>query len=320
MAWIIGIDEAGYGPNLGPFVMSLVACRVESLPQDDHPDLWQWLGSAVRRGGEKDDGRLLIDDSKVVHNGSRGPLRLEQGVLALWEESLPVQLAHLVGGLCPEDRAELAGEIWYTGTSPVPGHAESALVSDVRQRFRQAWNSAGILEWKVGSVVICPRRFNDLVARAGSKGAVPAHALPRLLQWVLRQTVCGERLLIFADKQGGRNSYAPQLQQALPGGWVAVREEGLACSVYDVEGLDRALRVTITPRADSAWLSVSLASMVSKYLRERLMGEFNAFWQKQLPGLKPTAGYPVDAARFFEEVRPIAQQLQIPETDLWRQR
>jgi hypothetical protein len=190
----------------------------------------------------------------------------------------------------------------------------------VRQRFRNACTSAGIQEWRVSSVVICPRRFNDLVARAGSKGAVPAFALPRLVQRAFQQADSGERLLLFADKQGGRNTYAPQLQQALPAGRVVVREECLARSVYEVEGLGAALRMTITPRADSTWLSVALASMVSKYLRERLMGEFNAFWQKHLPGLKPTAGYPVDAARFFAQVRPIARELQIPETDLWRQR
>ena len=29
MPWIVGIDEAGYGPNLGPFVMTAVASRVK---------------------------------------------------------------------------------------------------------------------------------------------------------------------------------------------------------------------------------------------------------------------------------------------------
>src|SRR5437016_4219233 len=32
MPWLIGMDEAGYGPNLGPFVMSAVACKVPEGP------------------------------------------------------------------------------------------------------------------------------------------------------------------------------------------------------------------------------------------------------------------------------------------------
>ena len=78
MPWILGVDEAGYGPNLGPFVMSAVACRVPDALAG--ANLWQALAPAVRRHGDKSPG-LVIDDSKLVHSGARGLRNLEA---ALW--------------------------------------------------------------------------------------------------------------------------------------------------------------------------------------------------------------------------------------------
>ncbi|MGC8644023.1 MAG: hypothetical protein ACP5XB_29540, partial [Isosphaeraceae bacterium] len=61
---------------------------------------------------------------------------------------------------------------------------------------------------------------------------------------------------------------------------------------------------------------VALASIVSKTLREVWMDAFNAFWTSRLPGLKSTAGYPVDAARFRLAIEPLARDQDL-HPDLW---
>src|SRR5262245_778085 len=97
MPWIIGIDEAGYGPNLGPFVMTAVACRVP--PRLVGADLWDILRNAVRRAGEADDGRILIADSKLVYTPVRGLHGLETGVLATLTHFLPESSLRVRGWL-----------------------------------------------------------------------------------------------------------------------------------------------------------------------------------------------------------------------------
>jgi hypothetical protein len=67
-------------------------------------------------------------------------------------------------------------------------------------------------------------------------------------------------------------------------------------------------------------LPVALSSMVSKYLREVLMHQFNEFWATHVPGLKPTQGYPVDARRFRDEIAEAARVLQLSEVQFWRNR
>jgi hypothetical protein len=316
VGWIIGIDEAGYGPNLGPFVMSSVAC---SVPEGaDNLDLWQALRACVRRGADKADGRLLVDDSKVVYSGPRGLAELERGVFALLGEALgpAPHLAGLLERLCPEAPEELKGEAWYTGASTLP--VGGAALDGLCERLQCECAAAGAGGWLARSVVVCPPRFNALLDAHGSKGAVLADAFGRLLRAKLERAE-GD-LRFFVDKQGGRNAYAGQVQDALGAGMVVALEEGALRSSYRVLGLGRDIRLTFQPRADAEQFCVALASMVSKYVRELLMGELNAFWQGHVPGLRPTAGYPGDAARYLAAIRPAAQRLGIPEAAIWRRK
>jgi hypothetical protein len=315
MPWILGIDEAGYGPNLGPFVMSSVACRVPEALRG--ADLWQALRAAVRRRGEKADRRLLVEDSKVVYNSARGLLDLETGVLAA---ALPpiaeaLSLAGCIERLCPAAHPELRDESWYTGTTALPIAAEA--LADCSSRFAEVCGQAGVAI-EARSVVVCPTRFNDLIDRWDSKAVVLSLAMTELLRHAPDSE--GEAVFVFVDKHGGRNTYAAVLQHAFPGGLVIPREEGKDRSVYEVTCLKRPVELTFQPRADGAQFCVALASMVSKYLREVLMLEFNRFWQAHVAGLKPTAGYPVDAARFFAAIRPALERLGIAEAAVWRKR
>jgi ribonuclease HII len=321
MPWVIGIDEAGYGPNLGPLVMTSVAVR---LPQElAGADLWRVLRTTVRKRPSATNHRLLIQDSKIVYSPTRGLLDLETGVLATlspWCIERPASLAEFLAWLCPSNDHDVTLESWYTGSSLLPVSADQTELAAVAGRFARCCTKNQVSWGPVHSVIICPTRFNDLVDHWRSKGAVLGQALATLLLRNQALEPENESLIFFVDKHGGRNNYAAMLQNAFADAMVIAREEGLARSVYDVVGLNRDIQLTIQPRADGKYFCVALASMVSKYVRELLMREFNEFWQSHVPGLEATAGYPGDAARFYEEIRPAVSRLGIPEYAVWRRR
>ncbi len=318
--WIIGIDEAGYGPNLGPFVMTSVACRVpDPLP---NTNLWHLLRLVVRQDTDVDDGRMLIDDSKIVYT-RRGLAGLERGVLtALWREDTmqTASLAAFLEWVCPDDRDELRREVWYRGVQALPIHTAAADLGPWRVRFDEVCAATRVGGWFVRGAIVCPPRFNALLDRAGTKGVVLSDALTHLLRWQRANLPGDDALMFFIDKHGGRNTYAAMIQHALADGVVVTGQESMALSMYEIVGLEREVRLIFQPRADGEHFCVALASMTSKYLRELLMLEFNRYWREHVPDLKPTAGYPGDAARFLQAIRPVLEKLGLREEALWRRR
>jgi hypothetical protein len=321
MPWVVGIDEAGYGPNLGPFVMTSVACRVPDALVG--ADLWRVLRKAVRRHHHVDNGRLVLDDSKLLHSGTN-PLRdLERNVLAALAAArteIASALGDYLDRFCPAARAELTAECWFAGTLNLPVLSQPDDYVPVARRFSAACEKENMAWGLIRSQVVCPGRINALLDRWHSKGVVLGLSLVELVRSNYDREEDEEPMFFLVDKHGGRNNYAAVLQHGLPDGMVLAHEESQERSTYSVVGLKRQMRLTFEPRADSSHLCVALASMLSKYLRELFMLEFNRFWQTHLPDLRPTAGYPGDSARYYEAIKPVAERLGIPEAALWRRK
>lgn len=313
---MIGIDEAGFGPNLGPFVQAAVSVR---LPEGDCSG-WETLRSVIRRSHEEADGRLLIDDSKKVY--TRGGLEaLEHGVRAahiMLNDSTVGDLIRKMG--VPGVHDELAGEAWYEEAETAPVAAQHEVIRNSCLALCERQPDGTGFGYPVATVVPAPR-FNRLCDAGGSKGAVLSRGLMELVKQAMEnlKQSC-EPVVIHCDKHGGRNFYAAIIQEAFPDGWVAPERESAEESRYRVELLDRPVTVVFRPRADGDCLAVALASMVCKYLREVCMRQFNRFWARHVPGVRPTAGYPGDARRFFEEIQPAMTRLGLTRDQVWRKR
>lgn len=303
MPWVVGIDEAGYGPNLGPLVQAAVALR---LPADD-PGGWEHLRPHVRRCGEKADARVLVDDSKLVYAGKGGLTKLERGLAAI----LGLPPGPLAGWLAAVTNhhvlADLAAECWFDGAEPIPLHADPPACLGLDAKL-------------IGVRLVPAPVFNKIVAGSGSKATVLTIGLTGLLAAARDALPLGEPLLVVCDKHGARNCYAPLLQGAFHDGWVVTETEGADESRYRIESLDRDVRVVFRPRADADSAAVALASMACKYFREVCMRQFNRFWSQHVPDLKPTAGYPTDAKRYYDAIRPAMEKLGLVEDAVWRSR
>jgi hypothetical protein len=254
---------------------------------------------------------------------SRGSLaELELGVLAAAQAAdgdFPHDWRAAWQRWAPESLATLEAIPWYAGFHcPLPVAADPLRVCDCGKFLADGIDQAGFTLATLRAVALFPPTFNQRLVACGSKGTLLTEATFLLIQELLAQRA-DDAAFVFCDKHGGRSKYGPLLQRTFPETRVEVLEESRARSVYRWGPVNRRVETRFSAKGDR-FLPSALASMVAKYLRELAMQAFNAYWQQQLPGLQPTAGYPVDARRFRRAIQARMRQLNIPLATLWRER
>jgi hypothetical protein len=160
-------------------------------------------------------------------------------------------------------------------------------------------------------------RFNELTLHRNTKSWPLFHATGRIIDR-LQQRWPDEDMVIHIDRQGGRIRYADLLAAFFPLAPIKTVRESRAESVYriDCEGRGR-VKVHFHVKADGKCAPVALASVAAKTVRELFMVALNDWFAEQVPGLKPTAGYPTDAKRFLKDVAPLLDR-QAPRSRLVR--
>ncbi len=332
MPYLIGTDEAGYGPNLGPLVISASVWWID----EEHwqKDLYQQLESIVcnalpRRKGQaqrrsvhpEPAPRWIIADSKQLYHSTTGLKYLEQGVLAAlalldrrvdhWHEAWQALDADAV--------EQLQAIPWHADYDvALPLAADANALSGLVEQVRVAFEKLRVKLVSLQSKTLFPAEFNQANRTFGNKSETLSRTTLALLAEAL--THChGQRVLVVCDKHGGRNQYGRLLQQQFPEALIEIHGESTAESIYYWGTEASRVEVRFCMGGES-FLPTALASMASKYLRELSMRAFNEFWCGCVPNLTPTAGYPVDARRFMHAIDAKRTELGISDAVLWRSR
>lgn len=325
---VAGIDEAGYGPLLGPLAVGCCAFAIngpDAGAADNVPCLWSALRKVVSKNRTKAGRRLHINDSKAVYSPAIGLRELERSVLATacaWSGGdCDGELGSFLGRVAPAVVGQLRQYPWYApyAGERFPLEQDAITIRMIANALRLEMQRVGTACVHLSAQVLLERDLNRQFAVTRNKSSVLFTLTAIHLERLMR-TYAQQGLVIMCDRHGGREHYGHLLRLMFPEWSLQIISERDGAAAYVLERQRQQVHLHFRERAESQCLPVAMASMLSKYLREAMMRRFNAWWRGLLPELAPTAGYYNDGVRFLNDTALKRQELGIADEQLVRAR
>ena len=305
---VVGIDENGLGPRLGPLVVTMVVAstsdegraRAEARPK----------GAMRARLG---DSKKLVafGDTALGEAWARAIARrmgLREAQVATPDElvnALSLDSRDALRAPCPEHHG---AQCWGTRDEALVSTPEQAkLVAKVEKDLAKL-EELGVHIERATCVVTCARRLNDGVDRGLTRFHMDLHAMERLMLDARERA--GRDIVATCGKVGGFNSYSAAFGP-MSGRLHAVAMEGRARSEYHMPGVGQ---LAFVRDADAKHMLVCMASLVGKWVRDLLMARIVRYHRAELPDAPDASGYhdPV-TTRFISATRLSRKKRGLPD-------
>jgi hypothetical protein len=286
----IGLDEAGYGPLLGPLVIGAV--RIDGPLQALKDTL---------RGRRRGLPRVL--DSKLLYRGGEGHADLELTALSAWcaaRGRVPATVAEYWDGAVAREESHP----WYGNLADtVPRFRSRGEIEDCGGRLRAELEKRGCAIGFARAFCHLEGALNERIVDLNNKADVHLDHVGFAMMDALGEARGGR---VNCDRLGGRQDYGPFLSRLFPFTPLAADLEQPAESRYTVGATPASIEVRFMVDGERRSKEVALASCLAKYGRELMMGCFNRTFTGAFDGLRPTAGYYGDARRFLRDLEAAA--------------
>ncbi|MEM7433931.1 MAG: hypothetical protein AAF436_02175 [Myxococcota bacterium] len=295
---VMGVDENGLGPRLGPLVATSVVLEVPHYRRAalSARGLGLGLTDSKDTGGF---GRMAFTESVALallgRTGSV-PATADDLLRRLWPAA-----SSSLRACCPNDRT--AAQCWRVDTA-LPAFGGERAEGDALLDRLTGRSCLRLVE--VRSRLACAGMLNEKRAAGSNKLDVDLSMFEELIEAARAER--GQPITVICGMIGGIRDYAsrfsrfdPQRVTALPArrGQRRYRVPDLGEVRFEVD-------------ADARHLPVSLASIVGKYVREVSMLRIGEFYRQSLPDLRLASGYhdPV-TSRFIEQTETSRRKLGI---------
>ncbi len=309
---LIGIDENGYGPVLGPLVVTSTSLKLQSKSLAPAPDLWRLLG--IKKDPGLNSKGLFVCDSKTVFNASRKKeLVAEETVLAFF---------HLCFGFLPESADQFLKKVIDPETAAykpscfcwkndlnlgLNAERRKNILKNAEKMGKKARQKGVTLE-KPRCFLLCPYLFNNGLKNRNKSGLVLDAGLN-----LLRHHSDDELFLARLGKVGGLRYYRDHISAFFgPQFTITLTREEKSNSTYKLSKNGKAAgTITYLQDGEENSFLISLSSLFGKYARD-------LFWKKtreffNLPNYHASGYRDHLTKRFIRETEGLRKELNIPD-------
>jgi len=281
--YVVGIDENGFGPQIGMLTVTGSLFEVKSYKREDF-----WSGIK---------GRAIVNDSKMVLKFNR-MAEGERTVITyfdLFNGRLPKKFKELLDSVSLFNLQELrqycvspAVEMCWKPEIFLPhwiNIKEDDICKDA-SKIKEKMGRQGVRLIEIKTAILCPYKFNTLIEKGIKKSHLDFILFEKLMEYFYKRYGNKQKYLFLCGKIGGTRRYLPWFNYLQNFKVLGKKEE--IDSIYSLKNIGK---VCFVKEGDKKHFPIALSSIFGKYIREIFMERMNYFFTSQIQNLKPASGY-----------------------------